>query len=79
MIKSYSHFEDLTNKLEGILPNKQKLLDLSIADFSLNIVLQVTSVAMSVVLLILAIFSGGATAFQAAMAIATAVISGVSC
>jgi hypothetical protein len=79
MIKSYPEFKKLIDELKGILPNKEKLLDLAIADFSLNIVLQVAGVAISIILLVLAVFSGGVTAFQAAMAIATAVLAGISC
>jgi hypothetical protein len=79
MIESYPAFVDLVSELEGLLPNKEKLVKLSLADFSLNIILQAVGIATSILLLVLSVVSGGATAFQAAMAIATAVLAGVSC
>jgi hypothetical protein len=79
MIKSYPAFANLVDELQGLLPNKEKLVKLSLADFSLNIILQAVGIATSILLLVLSVFSGGTTAFQAAMAIVTAVLAGVSC
>ena len=79
MIQEYTSLKQLRDGISESVKSSDKLINLSIADFAVNVVLQVASVGMAVTLLVLAVFTGGATAFQAAMAIATAVIAGVAC
>ena len=79
MIQEYTSLKQLRDGISESVKSSDKLINLSIADFAVNVVLQVASVGMAVTLLVLAVFTGGATAFQAAMAILTGVLSGVSC